>query len=222
MLFEKVILAGLSDFATSKNLLAKEQFRFRKEHSTNHQLLTVVDIISHGFNINKSIGVGFLEVAKAFDRVWHRGLIFKLIKLTFSSYLVNLLTCYLEEHTFHVAMHEECSTVLPILAGVPQGSMVEPFLCSIFTNDTPKDEKKTDLTLYANDVAVNSQSFSEKEAAKNLEASLCKISGWSSDWRMNLNTSKTTATLFTESRLKSIHRSASMERRYSGKAAAHT
>ncbi|KAJ1091950.1 hypothetical protein NDU88_005064 [Pleurodeles waltl] len=66
-LFKKVILAHLSDFATSENLLAKEQFGFQKEHSTNHQLFRVVDIISHGFNINKPTGVVFLDVAKAFN-----------------------------------------------------------------------------------------------------------------------------------------------------------
>ncbi|KAJ1126668.1 hypothetical protein NDU88_005074 [Pleurodeles waltl] len=169
-LFEKVTLAHLSDFASSENLLAKEHFGFWKEHSTNHQLLRVVDIISHGFNINKSTGVVFMDVAKSFDRVWHRGLNYKLIKLKFSSYLVNLLTSYLEECTFHVAMCVECSTVHPILAGIPQGSILGPFLFNIFTNYIPKDLKKTDLTLYADDVAVISQSFNEKEVVKNLEA----------------------------------------------------
>ncbi|KAJ1169665.1 hypothetical protein NDU88_001556 [Pleurodeles waltl] len=201
-LFEKVILACLNNFATSENLLAKEQFGNRQEHSTNHQLLRVVGIISHGFNINKSTRVVFLNVAKPFDRVWHRGLIYKLIKLKFFSYLVNLLTSYLEECTFHVAMREECSTVCPNLAGVPQGSILGPFLFNIFTNYIPKDLKKPDLALCADDVAVISHSFSEKEAAKNLEASLCKISGWYSDWWMQLNTSKTAATLFTREQIK--------------------
>ncbi|KAJ1120327.1 hypothetical protein NDU88_008500 [Pleurodeles waltl] len=197
-LFERVILARLMDFATSENLLAKEQFGFRKEYSTNHQLLRVVDIISHGFNINKSTGVVFLDVAKAFDRVWHKGLLYKLIKLKFPSYLVKLLSSYLSKRTFHVAVREECSTSRPILAGVPQGSILGPFLFNIFTNDIPTDLKKTDLALYADDVAVISQSFSEKEVAKNLKTSLSRLSEWYSDWQITLNTSKTTATLYTK------------------------
>ncbi|KAJ1141152.1 hypothetical protein NDU88_007487 [Pleurodeles waltl] len=197
-LFERVILARLMDFATSENLLAKEQFGFRKEHSTNHQLLRIVDIISHGFNINKSTGVVFLDVAKAFDRVWHKGLLYKLIKLKFPSYLVKLLSSYLSKRTFHVAVREKCSTSRPILAGVPQGSIIGPFLFNIFTNDIPTDLKKTDLALYADDVAVISQSFSEKEVAKNLKTSLSRLSEWYSDRQITLNTSKTTATLFTK------------------------
>ncbi|KAJ1178987.1 hypothetical protein NDU88_004226 [Pleurodeles waltl] len=123
-------------------------------------------------------------------------------KLKFSSYLVNLLTIYLEECTFHVAMREECSTVCLILAGVPQGSILLLFLSNIFTNDIPKDLKKKDLALYADDIAVISQSFSEKEVEKNLESSLSKISGWYSDWRMIFNTSKSSATLFTRKQIK--------------------
>ncbi|KAJ1126041.1 hypothetical protein NDU88_004454 [Pleurodeles waltl] len=99
-------------------------------------------------------------------------------------------------------MREECSTVCPILAGVPQGSILGLFHFNIFTNDIPKDLKKTDLALYVDDVAVISQSFSAKDAAKNLQASLSKFSGWYSDWRMNLNTSKATETLFTRKLIK--------------------
>ncbi|KAJ1180056.1 hypothetical protein NDU88_005280 [Pleurodeles waltl] len=160
-LFEKVILACLSDFASNENLIAEEQHGFRKEHSTNHQLFRVAEIITQGFNINKSTRVVFLDVAKAFDRVWHRGLIYKLIKLKFPSYLVNLLTSYLEGHTFHVVIQKECATVSPILAEVTQGSIVGPFLFNIFINYIPKDLKRTDIAIYANDVAVISQSFSE-------------------------------------------------------------
>ncbi|KAJ1084062.1 hypothetical protein NDU88_004216 [Pleurodeles waltl] len=99
-------------------------------------------------------------------------------------------------------MREECLTVRPILAGVPQGSIIGPFLFNIFTNDIPKELKKTDLAFDADDVAVVSQSFSDKEAAKSLEASLSKISGWYSDWQMSLNISKTTTTLFTRKQMK--------------------
>ncbi|KAJ1162781.1 hypothetical protein NDU88_003246 [Pleurodeles waltl] len=166
------------------------------------QLLCVARRDCHGFNTNKSTGVVFLDVAKPFDRVWHRRLIYKHTKLKFSSYLVNLLTSYLEERTFHVAMREECSTVRPVLAGVPQGSILGPFLYNTFTNYIPKDLKKTDLALYADDVAVIYQSFSKKEAAKNLEALLSKISGWYRDWQLNHNSSKTTATLFTRKQIK--------------------
>ncbi|KAJ1132420.1 hypothetical protein NDU88_010733 [Pleurodeles waltl] len=80
-------------------------------------------------------------------------------------------------------------------------SGINPSCFNIFTKDIHKDLKKTNLAFYADDVAIISQSFSDKEA-KNPEASLSKISGWYSDWRRNLNTSKTTATLFTRKQIK--------------------
>ncbi|KAJ1148762.1 hypothetical protein NDU88_001588 [Pleurodeles waltl] len=171
-----------------------------KQQRDNAEVLA--DTLETYFNINKSTGVVFLDIAKAFNLIWHRGLISKLIKLKFPSFLVNLLISYLEGRIFHVEMHEECSTVRPFLPGVPRGPILGPFLFNIFTNDFPKDLKKTHLALFADDVVAISQSCSEKETAKNLEALLRKISGWYSDWWMNLNTSKTIATLFTRKQIK--------------------
>ena len=199
-LFERLILNRLGAYANENNLFIAQQFGFRKHHSCNHQLLRVVNQITHGFNQRKATGVVFLDVAKAFDRVWHQGLLFKLIQLKFPQYLVNLVASYLGGRSFFVSHRGERSESRPIKAGVPQGSIIAPFLFNVYTNDMPTDLHGTEIALYADDAAIYSTSFDNQIIGRNLQDSLAVLAKWYVQWRMALNTSKTTATLFERAR----------------------
>ncbi|GFW18968.1 RNA-directed DNA polymerase from mobile element jockey [Trichonephila clavipes] len=88
-LAEKVILARLNDHLERENILIPEQHGFRPRLSTSHQLLRVVEFIKEGNNKDECTAAVFLDIQKAFDRVWHTGLLFKLItyKIPPPSYL---------------------------------------------------------------------------------------------------------------------------------------
>lgn len=86
-IFEKIILGRLKDFTDRHCILNKEQFGFRKEHSTVHQLKRVVNIITNNKINRKSTGIIFLDIEKAFDSIWHNGLIFKLNEFNYPIYL---------------------------------------------------------------------------------------------------------------------------------------
>lgn len=199
-LFERLMLARLTSFSEANLLLPDQQFGFRKNHSCDHQLLRVTNKIAQGLNTYKPTGVVFLDVAKAFDRVWHEGLLFKLILKKFPNSLVNLVASYLRNRSFHVAIRGERSSSRQIRAGVPQGSILAPFLFNIFTSDMPTKLPGTEVALYADDAAIFSQSYDNAVIARNLQASLNELSQWYASWRMALNTSKTTATLFERKR----------------------
>lgn len=74
--FEKIILQRLKEFTEMNNFINKEQFNFRKNHSTVHQLKMVVNTITENKNNRKSTGILFFDIEKAFDTLWHDGLIF--------------------------------------------------------------------------------------------------------------------------------------------------
>ncbi|RXF69280.1 reverse transcriptase family protein, partial [Desulfovibrio sp. DS-1] len=80
-LYERVILSRLRDFAISKHLLPDEQFGFRARHSCVQQVHRITEhILSHFAHRPRPIGTAalFLDVAKAFDKVWHNGLSYRL------------------------------------------------------------------------------------------------------------------------------------------------
>ncbi|GFW59953.1 probable RNA-directed DNA polymerase from transposon X-element [Trichonephila clavipes] len=78
-LAEKIIAARLNDHLENENILVPEQHGFRPRLSTTHQLLRVVEYIKDGIDRHQYTAAVFLDIQKAFDRVWHTGLLFKLI-----------------------------------------------------------------------------------------------------------------------------------------------
>ncbi|KAJ3625323.1 hypothetical protein MTP99_018875 [Tenebrio molitor] len=87
--------------ANDNAAIPDEQFGFRPKHSTADQLIHVTEFISHGMNQNKSTGAIFLDVAKAFDTVWHDGLVYKLHTAGLPLAMVKLINSFLQNRVFH-------------------------------------------------------------------------------------------------------------------------
>lgn len=95
----------------------------------------------------------FLDISKAFDRVWHSGLIHKLESLGIKNPLLNWFRSYLSNRYQHVVIDSECSNWVRIEACVPQGSVLGPLLFLIFINDI-SDSLATNCFLYADDTTL--------------------------------------------------------------------
>ena len=81
----------------------------------------------------------FLDIAKAFDKVWHDDMIFKLTHNGISRNLLNLLRDFLNERKQRVILNEQFSARKNVSAGTPQGSILVPLLFLIYTNDLTED-----------------------------------------------------------------------------------
>ena len=93
-------------------------------------LISVTHEIYRAFNYNPLLEVRgiFLDLSKAFDKVWHQGLLFKLESFGIRGKLPNLLEDYLSNRLQRVLLNRQESSWLPIKARVPQGSILGPLL----------------------------------------------------------------------------------------------
>jgi hypothetical protein len=91
-LFEKILLARVLRQVKERGLLRDEQFGFRPRHNTALQLGRLVERVNRNFDERRKTGAVFLDVAKAFDTVWVKGLLYKLTILNFPSYLMKTLS----------------------------------------------------------------------------------------------------------------------------------
>jgi hypothetical protein len=196
-IFEKIILLRLKKSLSNK--IINEQFGFRENHSTTHQLNRLTEHICRNFNKKKSTGLLMLDVEKAFDTVWHDGLLYKLLKLKTPNYLMHMIRSYLGRRSYVVSVNNELSTPRNIPAGVPQGSLLGPFLFILYTNDIPI-LKNTHISMYADDTAIISSSYSLKPIARKLEKSFINLNNYFKKWKIKINESKTEAIIFTTRR----------------------
>jgi len=84
----------------------------------------------------KACGI-FLDISKAFDKVWHKGLIFKIIKMDIPSYILKFIIDFLKDRKYRVSIGDTLSESGDILCSVPQGSVLGPLLFLVFIYDIP-------------------------------------------------------------------------------------
>ena len=136
-ILEKIIAIRLVNELKLKQIIQPEQFGFQANHSTSHAIQVIKNDIINGFKNRSPTGMVLLDIQKAFDCVWHNGLIYKMIKIGISPYLIKLIYSYLKNRKFQVIVSGEKSTSRNIAAGVPQGSVLGPILFLIYLHDMP-------------------------------------------------------------------------------------
>ena len=85
------------DFINTNNLLSKQQFGFRKHHSTNHAVITLIDKISAALDSGKAVVGCYINMKKAFHTVNHRILIAKMQRYGIRGHILDWFKSYLND-----------------------------------------------------------------------------------------------------------------------------
>lgn len=199
-LAEHIITDRLATFVDENNIIIPEQFGFRHKHSTTHQLLRMAEYISDGLSNRAHTGGLYLDIAKAFDRVWHSGLIYKLIQLQVPDKHIHLIHSYLSNRSFTVRHNKSYSDPKDICSGVPQGSKLGPLLFLLFINDIPRSPH-TKLFLFADDTGIMAQNRNVRFMHRHLQRHIDTLIPWFTKWRIKINPNKSKAVCFSAARL---------------------
>ena len=131
-IMEKILFKHLFNYMKFNNLLTKYQSGFQPGDSTVNQLFEIYYIIISNLDQGKDVRFIFCDISKAFDKVWHRGLIHKLKSYGIHHNLVQWIADYLNDRCQKVVLDGFASSTQGISAGVPQGSVLGPFLFLIY------------------------------------------------------------------------------------------
>lgn len=199
-LAEKLFLRRLSKTIDELHSLPPEQFGFRPEHNTTLAVAKVAQDASLAFNSKHSTAILLLDIEKAFDKVWHKGLIYKLYaEHNIPLYFTSLINSYLQDRTFAIKLHNATSATKAIRAGVPQGTVLSPTLFSLYIADIPKTEQ-TKILMYADDTAIYSSAFAMEDARVAINRHVNIIKPYLDTWKIKLNVPKSELLVVTRKR----------------------
>ena len=190
-IYEKIICKRLTDHLEKHHLLSLKQFGFRKERSTADLLLKMSSAWNKSLDKREDIYVMALDIAGAFDRVWHAGLISKIKSLGIDGNLLELISNYLQDRIFHVAVNGCSSSEYEIKASVPQGSVLGPLFWNIYFDDIL--HLIPEACAFADDCTLNfvCKNDDHHYTIRHINETLRSIVSWGKKWQVTLAPEKT-------------------------------
>ena len=165
------------------------------KHSTVHQLLELYNSILNSLEKKEFSCFVFCDFSKAFDKVWHKGLIHKMNSYGIQGKLIKWFENYLFKRRQKLINKNSWSSFEPVSAGVPQGSVLTSLMFLIYINDI--GEKLISLSrLFADDTSLGYSSQSVDQIKTVINHDLLELNTWSSKWLMSFNPEKTEILFF--------------------------
>lgn len=189
-IFERAILQIIKQECDNKDIIPSHQFGFRNFHCSAQQATRLSVKLHQNKRDKLNSGVLALDIAKAFDSVWHAGLIYKLGMMGFSDHVRKLVASFCTDRSFIVRVGSASSSSRQIPAGCPQGSALSPVLYTIYTSDIPTPPN-TELLTFADDTAVIVASKQARGVKTKLEKAINIFSKYFSRWHIKANVDKT-------------------------------
>ena len=181
-MLERLMFNEMFNFFIENKLISPNQSGFKPGNSCINQLLSITHEIYESFDVGLEVRSVFLDISKAFDKVWHDGIIYKLTQNGISGNLLNLMEDFLKERK-RVVLNGQFSTRKNINVVVPQGSVLGPLLFLIYINDLTEG-LTTNVKLFADDTSLFSVVHDTQTSANDLNKDLKIINNWAFQWKI--------------------------------------
>ena len=175
--FEQLVNNRIVDHLEKCGLFSDFQYGFRSSLSTADLLTVVSDRTAWAFNRSGATRAVLVDISKAFDRVWHAGLLHKRKSYEISGHIFSLISSFLSNDRLRVVLDGNSSQEYPVNAGVPQSSILGPTLFLLYINDLLADVI-CNIAIYADDTTLYSKCnqvsdlWQQLELASELESDL--------------------------------------------------
>ena len=132
---ERILCNSMFEIFIQNNLITPNKSSFKTGDLCINQLISITHKIYKSFDDNYKVWGVFLDISKAFDKVWHQGLHYKLRQSSISGKFLKNLTDFLDNRMQRVILNGQYSSWDKIEAGVPRDSIVGLLLLLIYIND---------------------------------------------------------------------------------------
>jgi hypothetical protein len=204
-LFEAILNTRLATMLENSGKLLHEQGGFRATRECPEHAVVLHESLRRRRDAGLTTYVGFIDFAKAFDRVWRDGLLWKLKALGVEGKMLRMVASLYRSTEGCVRVNDQCTASFPIVRGVRQGGVLSPLLFVAFINDildqmrreglgvrVPQIERDTpwsppcklDGLLWADDIVLLA------ESPEGLQRMFTLVDQWCEEWGMGVNAKK--------------------------------
>ena len=191
----KIVFNHVYPFFILNHLLTDDNSGFRPNDSATNRLLSILENIHKGFDDHMDSIFVSLDISKAFDRVWHEGLIYKLQQNGISGSLLSWFSSYLTNRRQKVVLSGCSSSYKHLHSGVPQGSILGPMLFLLYINDMTLG-LQSQVHQFADDTNLLFTYKNPTLAVQVIINDLQILSRWADQWRVTFNPLKTKFMVF--------------------------
>jgi len=189
-IMEAIIKDQLVAYLLRKGLISRQQHAFIMKHSTVTNLLECTHDWAVAMHSHESVDVLYIDFSKAFDSVVHSKIIFKLSKYGINGSLLQWISAFLTCRFQCVVTEHSSSDWLPVISGVPQGSVLGPILFILYIDDIGAIcSGSVTHKLFADDLKLYTTIKSDIDRAS-LQAALDRLQQWCIDWQLTINIDK--------------------------------
>ena len=198
-IFERIVVEAINNHLQEHSLLSDQQYGFRSGRSTSDLLMLLSRDWQDSLDNGLDTLVVALDIAGAFDRVWHAGLLEKLRAKGIQGHLLVLMSDYLQGRTLHVVVNGQQSGDLPVGASVPQGSVLGPVLWNLYIDDLLRSLPA--ISAYADDctLSLSYPRQDSRRAIDDVNRQLGVIAEWGKRWQVQFAPEKTQAMVISRS-----------------------
>ena len=188
-ILEHIIHSNIMKHFDTNKILTDTQHGFRKNRSTESQLLVTVQEIVKRLATGSQVDIILLDFAKAFDKVPHSRLLHNLEYYGIDQATIKWIKSFLENRNQNVVLDGVISSSAQVLSGVPQGSVLEPLLFLAYINDMPETINHSETLLFADDTILFRKINNTKDSDL-LQQDLSALERWENEWQMSFNPTK--------------------------------
>ena len=138
----------------------------------------------------------YIDLKSAFDKVWHKGVLYKLAKMGINGHLAKWINNYLQNRSIKVNIKATLSDPIPLNNGVPLGAILSPLLFDVMLNDFPSN---SDIKVYsyAIDITISVKGNKVDDLKRKMQLNLRKVENWFDTWGLMLSPEKNSTQIFT-------------------------
>lgn len=200
--FQKIIKAALDSHTFTNNIIPPNQFGFRSQHSTVHAMNKFLSDTNDYLHKGKIVGAVLIDLEKAFDSVWHNGLIYKLHQYKYDEHLILLITDMLTGASFSTWDGKNHSSLNFVIAeGLPQGTVTSPALFIIYNSEilnlfNLNSGNLTHSLAFADDLIIYASNSSPNAINSTLKILINSVNKYYLDWNLKINPTKSEFIIF--------------------------